>query len=107
MQRVSDTNEDTSGNDKVRSVVRDYSGQALSYVYYEDERRHAPKLLSEDEARRIAANVTKLPGALAIEDYRHARAPYPSEPIITDNTIVVFYAKKSGAALTPCCRSVR
>jgi hypothetical protein len=40
-------------------IVRDADGQALSYVYYESEpgRRSAAKLLSEDEARRIAANV--------------------------------------------------
>jgi hypothetical protein len=37
--------------------MRDANGQALSYVYYECEpgRRSAAKLLSEDEARRIAA----------------------------------------------------
>jgi hypothetical protein len=37
-------------------VVRDHNGQALSYVYYEDEpgRRSAAKLLA------IAGNVTKL-----------------------------------------------
>ena len=43
-------------------VVRDSNGQQLAYVYYEDEpqRRAAAKLLTKDEARRIAANVVKL-----------------------------------------------
>jgi hypothetical protein len=47
-------------------IVRDANGQALSYVYYENEpgRRSAAKLLSRDEARRIAGNFTKLPGLL-------------------------------------------
>ena len=37
-------------------VVKDSAGQKLAYVYYEEEpgRRSAAKLLSKDEARRIA-----------------------------------------------------
>jgi hypothetical protein len=44
-------------------VVRDHNGQVLAYVYYEEEsgRRSAAKLLTKDEARRIAANIAKLP----------------------------------------------
>jgi hypothetical protein len=47
-------------------VVRDASGQKIAYVYYECEpgRRSAAKLLSKDEARRIAANIAKLPALL-------------------------------------------
>jgi hypothetical protein len=41
-------------------VVRDHNGQQLAYVYFEDEpgRRSAAKLLSKDEARRIAVNIS-------------------------------------------------
>ena len=47
-------------------IVRNANGQALAYVYYENEpgRRTAAKLLTRDEARRIAANIAKLPGLL-------------------------------------------
>jgi hypothetical protein len=41
--------------------VRDANGQQLAYIYYSNE---AAKLLSKDEARRIAANIAKLPGLL-------------------------------------------
>jgi len=44
-------------------VVRDHSGLVLAYVYFEDEPgwRSAAKLLTKDEAGRIAANIAKLP----------------------------------------------
>jgi hypothetical protein len=47
-------------------IIRDNNGQALSYVYYEQEpgRRTAAGLLTRDEARRIAINIAELPGLL-------------------------------------------
>jgi hypothetical protein len=43
--------------------VKDGAGQKLAYVYFEEEsgRRSVAKLLTKDEARRIAVNIAKLP----------------------------------------------
>ena len=44
-------------------VVRDANGQALAYLYSRDNKDEArqAKVLTKDEARRIAINVARLP----------------------------------------------
>jgi hypothetical protein len=48
-------------------IVRDANGQALAFVYCEDEpgRRATAKLLTRNEARRIAANSRQAAGVAA------------------------------------------
>jgi putative heme degradation protein len=54
--------------DRRSFTVRDKNGQALAHVYFEEEpgRRSAAKLLTKDEARRIAVNIAKLPKAAVV-----------------------------------------
>ena len=44
-------------------IVKDANGQALGYLYFEDEpqRQMSTKWLSRDEAFLIAVNIAKLP----------------------------------------------
>jgi hypothetical protein len=52
-------------------IVRDANGQALGYFYFEEDRgrQSAAKLLSKDQAQRIAVNFARLPDLLRSQPY--------------------------------------
>ncbi len=47
-------------------IVRDANGQAMAYVYSRANESEAlqAKVLTDDEARRVASNIAKLPALL-------------------------------------------
>ncbi len=63
--------------------VLDASGQALVYVYARETKAEADmaKVLTFDEARRIAVNVAKLPGLLVAAKSVCGRYDNLSEPL--------------------------
>lgn len=57
--------------------VVDAQGQSLAYVYSRETPADAAiaKVLTEDEARRIASNIAKLPVLLAVADHSDLHFP--------------------------------
>ena len=61
-------------------VVEDATGQAVAYTYFRRDQNEARQanVLTHDEARRIAANIAKLPGLLT-HPPRYIVEPMPKD----------------------------
>ena len=72
----------TSEETEACFIVRDNTGRALAYVYYEKEpsRRASANLLTKDEARRVASNIAKLPNSEWAARRHRNRAGRASRP---------------------------
>jgi hypothetical protein len=95
-------------------IVRDHNGQALAYVYFEDEpdRRSAAKLLTKDEARRIASNMAKFQSYCANHSAqaRPAGAQIGAEGMARGSTLKVMIAitvAATGGAVTAHAQSLQ
>jgi hypothetical protein len=60
-------------------VVRDVNGEVLAYVYCEEA---AGKLLSKDEARRIAANASEAASTSACRSAHRVKIKNPKAPAV-------------------------
>jgi hypothetical protein len=79
-------------------IVRDGNEQTLAYVYCEDEpgRRSAAKLLTKDEARRVAANIAQAAGPSParycgqLQSYQYQPLLHCMSPLLADTVAKRF-----------------